>query len=284
MFCGMTQPARVFVTGAAGRIGSWFAAHAAEEPGGRFALTLMTDPDHPDNPADDTDDTDDTRNDAPDLASLGRVVEARLEDLDTLTGLFAGHDALLHLAADPSPDAGWQSLLPNNIVGTYNAFEAARRAGVKHVVYASSIHAVSGYPVDHQVREPDAPLPGDLYGASKAFAEGLAGYYAVAHGMSLVGVRIGAFQPLAKAAEPEAVRLLDSFVSRRDLCDLLVRCLHAGPAGHRVVHGISDNRYKRLDVRRTRELTGYAPQDDVAEQNPDLHAAGVDRRMDHRGT
>ena len=49
---------------------------------------------------------------------------------------------------------------------TYNIFLAAKKSGVKRVIYASSVHAVSGYPINTQVKNTDPVNPGDLYGMS----------------------------------------------------------------------------------------------------------------------
>ena len=46
----------------------------------------------------------------------------------------------------------------------YNIFLAAKNAGVKRMVYASSIHAVSGHPKGVQAKTDEPPNPGDLYG------------------------------------------------------------------------------------------------------------------------
>ena len=53
---------------------------------------------------------------------------------------------MIHLAADPSPEADWEtSLLANNIRGVVNIFRAASEAGCRRVVFASSVHAVGGF-------------------------------------------------------------------------------------------------------------------------------------------
>jgi NAD+ dependent glucose-6-phosphate dehydrogenase len=56
-----------------------------------------------------------------------------------------GMEAVAHLSADPKPSAPWESILSNNLIGAYNAYEAAREAGVRRLIFASSNHAV-GYP------------------------------------------------------------------------------------------------------------------------------------------
>ena len=189
--------------------------------------------------------------------------------------LCADVDTVLHLAANPSPSATWDEILPPNIVGTYNTFIAAKAAGCRRVVYASSIHAVSGYPPDVQVKTSDPVNPGDLYGVSKCFGEALARYFAEKEGLSVIALRIGAFQPRETARDPENVGLLDAFVSRRDLNQLIERCIEAEHLQFAIFNGLSNNRFKRLDISDARELVGYAPEDDFAEENPALDRTGM---------
>jgi NAD(P)-dependent dehydrogenase (short-subunit alcohol dehydrogenase family) len=245
------QRRRVLVTGAAGRIGSYFAEHND----GRYDLRLMV--------RGDEDGIDRIR-------PRGEVVTGDLANLDQLKQFCQGIDTVLHLAADPSPSATWDTVLHTNIEGTYHVFVAAKAAGCRRVVYASSIHAVSGYPADVQVKTSDPVNPGDLYGVSKCFGEAMARYMAEQEGVSAIAVRIGAFQPLAAAARETGIPMLDAFVSHRDLNQLLQLCIDAGHVKFAIVHGLSNNRFKRMDLSDTRELLGYAPLDDVAEENPDL--------------
>jgi nucleoside-diphosphate-sugar epimerase len=103
---------------------------------------------------------------------------------------FTGQDTVVHLAADPRHTAPWASLLPNNIIGTYNVLQAAQEAGCRRVILASSLHAVLGYGPEVVVRGDMPPRPADLYGASKAWAEALGHVYAQ-RGLSVLCVRIG---------------------------------------------------------------------------------------------
>ncbi len=261
-----SRPRRVLVTGAAGNIGSYYAEHAPAHHTRRLMVR----------PGDD---------DADRLARYGEVVEADLDDRSRLVELCRGMDTVVHLAADPSPKAEWDSLLPANIVGTYNVMSAAKEAGVKRVIYASSIHAVSGYPVDVQVKTTEPVNPGDLYGVTKCFGEALGRYYAEQEGMSVIALRIGAFQPLAIAANTKNAGLLDAFVSRRDLNQLLVRCVDNDTLQFAVFHGLSNNRYKRLDLSDARALVGYEPQDDLAAENPQFkNTALTGEPLTHQGT
>ena len=71
--------------------------------------------------------------------------QADVADLDGIQPAFKGVHAVVHLAASVGTHAPFDEILRANVVGTYNVFEAARRAGVRRVVYASSGATVSGY-------------------------------------------------------------------------------------------------------------------------------------------
>jgi len=238
---------RVLVTGAAGNIGSYFAAHAHA----RYALRLMV------RAGDDTQE----------LQPYGEVVEGDLSDLEGMKRLCANIDTVLHLAGDASPSATWQSLLDANIIGTYNTMVAAKAAGCRRLIYASSIHVVSGYAPDIQVKTSEPVNPGDLYGVSKCFGEALGRYMAEQEGLSVIALRIGAFQPITAAERAEGVAMLDAFVSQRDLTQLITRCIDDEALRFALFHGLSDNRFKRLDISDARALVGYAPNDDLTDEN-----------------
>ncbi len=250
-----STPRAVLVTGASGNIGSYFAEHASD----RYRLRLMV-------------------RDASErgsVARFGEVVEGDIANLEQLKQLCRGIDTVLHLAASASPSSTWDELLPTNISGTYNVFVAAKSAGCRRVIYASSIHAVSGYPPDVQVKTSDPVNPGDMYGVSKCFAEALARYFAEKEGLSAIALRIGAFQPREVAHEESNVGLLDAFVSRRDLTQLITRCIDTEHVQFAIFNGLSNNRFKRLDISDARELVGYEPEDDFAQENPELASAHV---------
>lgn len=244
---------KVLVTGAAGNIGSYFAQHSRD----RYELRLMV------RPGEEADDVEAIR-------SYGEIVEADVGDLETMKRVCAGIDTVLHLAANPSPSAVWSSLLQLNIVGTYNTFVAAKSAGCRRLIYASSIHAVSGYPADYQVHTNDPVNPGDLYGVTKCFGEALGRYMAEKEGLSCIALRIGAFQPRETARQPDRLDIADCFVSRRDLNQLIEKCIDVEELKFAVLHGLSNNRFKRLDITDARMLVGYDPIDDFTRENPRL--------------
>jgi len=249
----------VLVTGAAGNIGSYFAENAR----GKYALRLMV-----------------RRSDEgiDDIRPYGEVVFGELADLEGLKEICDGIDTIVHMAGDPDPSATWNDLLQANIVGAYNIFAAAKHAGCRRVIHASSIHAVSGYAPDVQVKTSEPVNPGDLYGVSKCFGEALARYMAEKEGVSAISIRIGAFQPEEAARKPESINMLDAWVSRRDLHQLIEKCIDVENVQFAVLHGLSNNRFKRLDISDARELVGYEPQDDLTAINPkikDLHLTEV---------
>jgi nucleoside-diphosphate-sugar epimerase len=163
-------------------------------------------------------------------------------------------------------EAPWESLLPNNVIAAYNVFESARQAGCRRVVYASSINAVLGYPLDQQVQTSQPVYPVNLYGATKCWGEALARYYSAAHGLSSLCLRFGAVQD----RNSEWIHWDHEYVEIIQTLDDNARLIAAAvEAGDDVqfgnFHGISDNRYKRLDMTDTKEILNYTPLDDAFE-------------------
>jgi nucleoside-diphosphate-sugar epimerase len=99
-----------------------------------------------------------------DLEASKDVAALDVTDPDACHRFFTGADAVVHLAAVPDPAASWERLLPANVVGAYQVAEAAANCGVRRLVLASSLHAVSAVPAQTQVRTADAPRPVNLYG------------------------------------------------------------------------------------------------------------------------
>lgn len=250
---------RVLVTGAAGNIGSYFAEHSHD----RYDLRLMVQ----------------REEDAEHLKGFGEVVVADLSDLSRLKEICQDMDTVLHLAGDASPNATWSSLLGANIIGTYNTFAAAKDANCRRVIYASSIHAVSGYPPDVQVKTNEPVNPGDLYGVTKCFGEALGRYMAQQEELSVIALRIGSFQPLDVAQGEGSIGMMDSFVSQRDLTQLIQRSIDVENIVFAVLHGVSNNRFKRLDISDARDLVGYEPQDDLTVENPTLSPLRLNERI-----
>src|SRR5207253_6445986 len=159
---------------------------------------------------------------------------ASVADLDAMTAACAGVDAVIHLAAI-ADEAAWERILAVNIGGSYAAFEAARRAGVPRVIYASSNHTVgffprSGFPV------PDYafPAPDTYYGVAKVTGEALAALYHHRYGTDAICVRI-----LSCFERPSTPRMLSTWLSPDDTGRLFEACLTAPSPGFRVIFGVS---------------------------------------------
>lgn len=255
----------VLVTGAAGRIGSYFAKNVNKQ---KYKLRLMV---HPSN----------SREDVESLKAHGEVIEAELENIQSLIEVCQGVDIVFHLAAQPNASTRWNILLRDNIEGTYNIFFAAKQTGVKRMVYASSIHAVSGYPVEKQIRTTDPVNPGDLYGVSKCFGEALGRYMGEQEGLSTIAIRIGAYQPYSFLNdEAKSIALMDCWLSQPDSLQLFEKCIDAPlDIKFAIVHGLSRNTFNRLDLSTTCELLDYHPKDNFLEAQKSLQTFDISNRL-----
>ena len=179
---------------------------------------------------------------------------ADLLDIDALVRIARGADALVHLGGVSKEDA-WDQILPANIVGAYNVFEAARRTGVKRVIFASSNHAVGYYRRDQKISS-DAPArPDGRYGLSKVFGEALGSLYADKYGLEVLCIRIGAM-----TERPMHLRQLAIWVSPRDLAQLIQIGIERLPLHFEIVFGMSDNKRAWWDNANALRL-GYRPHD-----------------------
>lgn len=247
----------VLVTGAGGKIGSYFCEHYSA----RYRLKLLTH--HPDK--------------HPELKQWGEVVAGDIGDLEGLKKHCAGIDTVLHLAGEANAGAAWDDLLQANVVGLYNMMVAARASGCRRLIYASSIHAVSGYPKGVQVKTTDPVNPGDLYGVTKCFGEAMGRYMAEQEGLSTIALRIGAFE--APETAERSLSNMDGYVSQRDLCALIDCCIRVDDLQFAIFHGLSDNFFNRLDLTDAKELVGYRPVDDFTELNSKLRGLDFERNV-----
>ncbi|MCM3656358.1 NAD(P)-dependent oxidoreductase [Agromyces mediolanus] len=195
------------------------------------------------------------------------VVIGDLAELDRLTAAAQGVDVIVHLGgvADEGP---YEAIRAANIDGTYHVYEAARRAGVRRVVYASSNHIVGFHPATELLDESAVLRPDTYYGVSKAFGEALASLYHDKWGVESVLLRIGTFRPA-----PEDTRQLALWLSWPDGVELVRCAIENGPVGCQVVYGTSANSERWWNADAGWAAIGYQPKDDAAE-----HADAVDRQ------
>jgi uronate dehydrogenase len=233
----------VLLTGAAGRIGTAF----RHERGARYQFRL----------ADKVIET------LQDDAQGHEIVALDVADLAACQAACRGVETVLHLAADPDPNADFYgSLLDANIKGTYNIFRAAHDQGCRRVIFASSAQATEAYPLDQQVMPTMPVRPKNMYGVSKCFGEAVASYFAHCEGLSSIAVRIGNYNDFAPG-QSHTARNMSAYLSRADMVQLFTQCIDVPDIQFAIVHGISNNRFKRLDLTETRELLNYRPQDDA---------------------
>ena len=209
--------------------------------------------------------------------AVRRVDLARSKRLDTL---FEGIDTVVDLAALPSPRTTWKDVWENNLPATMNAFEAARLAGVRRVVFASSNHVTGGYereppyaaivageyegldPQEIPLITSSWPLrPDGPYAIGKALGEAAARYYSDEHGLSAICLRIGTVNAEDR---PRAPRHFATLLSHADLLRLVEAAVTApAEVGYGVYYGVSRNTWRFWDVDDARAEIGYEPQDDT---------------------
>jgi uronate dehydrogenase len=170
-----------------------------------------------------------------DLAPGERFVRTDLADLAAVERLLEGVEGVIHLGA-VSVERPWEEILPANIIGCYNLFEAARRKGVKRVVFASSNHVVGFYRRNRRIGTGMPVRPDSRYGVSKAYGEALGAYYADKFGMRVLAIRIGNV-----ADRPVDLRRMSIWVSPEDLAQLVRIGLEHPGLHYEVVYGVSDN-------------------------------------------
>jgi len=223
----------VLITGAAGDIGS----HLRRELAGKYALRLS---------------------DVRPIAKLARGEKFVRGDVSRMKDMLAvtrGVDAIVHMGGF-SVEGPWETILEANIVGTYNVFEAARRNGVKRILFPTSNHAMGFYPRSRIIDEHTYPKPDSRYGVSKVFGEALASLYADKYGIEAFCMRIGNVNP-----RPVDKRRLSLWISPRDFAQLVTIGIEHPAIRFEIVYGVSGNKRSWYDNSNAARL-GYRPLDD----------------------
>jgi uronate dehydrogenase len=193
--------------------------------------------------------------DAPaDLNAQEEWLTVDLADRTAVLAMAANVDAVIHMGG-VSVERPFDEILPANIVGVYNLYEAARQQGVKRVVFASSNHVTGFYKQSETIDASAPPRPDGMYGVSKAFGEDLSRFYFDRYGIETACIRIG-----SSFSEPKDRRMLASWLSYDDLHRLIVACLSTPVLGHSIVFGMSNNAVTWWDNRMARHV-GFVPQD-----------------------
>ena len=188
-------------------------------------------------------------------ADLGKhedFIAADLADMTQVQKIVTGVEGIIHLGGH-SVEGPWETIHRSNIVGCYNLFEAAYRAGVKRVVFASSNHAIGFYRRDQKIGVDVTVRPDSRYGVSKAFGEALGALYSDKHGLRVTCIRIGNVndRPLDK-------RRLSIWISPEDLVQLVRIGLEHPDIRFEIFYGASDNAAGWWDNSNARRF-GYKP-------------------------
>ena len=201
-------------------------------------------------------------------------------DLKSILPAYEGIDTVIDLASEPSNFASWEVIYENNLRCTYNALEAARLAGVKRVIFASSNHATGMYENDNpyvkivggqydgigagrfQRVTTDMPIrPDGPYGIGKAFGEAAGRFYSDEYGLSVICIRIGT---LNKESRPSGPRQFATLLTHGDLSRLIRSCIE-GPDAVKfaIYYGVSNNKWRFWDIENSMIEIGYQPEDDA---------------------
>jgi uronate dehydrogenase len=222
----------ILITGAAGDVGT----HLTRELADKYKLRL----------------SDKREVKAPKGHAFARADISKMSDALRIT---KGVDAVVHLGGY-SVEGSWEAILQANIIGCYNVFEAARRNGVKRLVFPTSNHAVGFYRRDQTIDHRVYPKPDSRYGVSKVFGEALGSLYADKYGMQVFMIRIGNVNP-----KPIDKRRLSLWISPRDIAQLVAVGIEHPEVRFEIVYGISKNKRAWYDNSNAYRL-GYKPQDD----------------------
>ena len=205
------------------------------------------------------------------------TVRAELSDLDAIRPAFEGRDTVVHLAGKAGDQYSWEELRDTNIIGTRNVLEAARLAGCKRVVFASSGAAVAGWEREEpyramvegryhdvpddwvRIRHDMATRPGGPYASTKVWGESLARYYSDTFDMSVIALRIGFVNAEDR---PTSARIHSVWCSQRDIVDAIELAVDANDSVRYDIFFInSDNKWNYRDLSHAREVLGFAPRD-----------------------
>ena len=237
---------KVLITGMSGLIGGLVRKHLE----GKYELSALN------------------RRDVPGVACH----RADNANFDAMQPAFEGVDMVVHMAADARGDATWEDVLHHNVIGTYNVFEAARRAGVQRIISASSGAATSGwereFPYDALVagRYDEVPQtwqklthesltrPLGLYGCSKVWGETLARHFTDTSDLSIICLRIGAVN---RDDRPHNARQFSNWCSQRDMVQMVERCIEAPDSvRYDIFYVVSNNQWSYRDWKHARKVVG----------------------------
>ena len=226
----------ILLTGASGRIGRVLRKHLRNE----YRLILFN------------------RSLIRDLSSNEILIRGDITDNQAIENAAKDADIIVDMAAVSDVASFRDKLWHTNILGTYNIFEAARKANVSRLIYASTHHTVGFYPAGQKIDESAEYRPDSMYGVTKCFAEATGQFYSQKAGLRVVCLRIGYF-----GEKPLDERHLAIWISHRDMAQLTRCAIEAPDIEFEIVYGVSNNTRKWWDINNARKILGYQPEDDA---------------------
>ncbi len=182
------------------------------------------------------------------------TIQCDLSDMDAVQALVSGCEGIIHLGGISVEDR-FDKILDSNIIGCYNLYEAARKAGTKRIIFASSNHAIGFHPRTTTLDADAVTRPDSLYGASKVYGEALARLYHDKFGIETAIMRIGSCFP-----KPLDHRMLSTWLSADDFFRLIERVFSVPQLGCPIIYGVSNNKNIWWDNQKVAYL-GWEPQD-----------------------
>ena len=203
---------------------------------------------------------------------------ARRHDAGTAK-VMEGVDVVIDLASSHWQKP-WNSVLRNNIPAAWNTLDAARRHGVRRVIYASSHHVTGCYERDqpfarilagnYEGLDPTAvprissrlPVrPDTPYAVGKALGEAAARFYSEEYGLSVLCLRIGSLNYSNRPATP---RHFATLITHADMGRLARSCIEAPTdLSFGLFFGVSANTWRIWDLQEVTDAVGYQPRDNA---------------------
>lgn len=191
-------------------------------------------------------------------------VQADIAERAAVAKLLAGAEMVVHFGAvvDERP---FEDLLGPNFVGAYNIWEEASLAGVRRVIYASSVHAIGMHETNRPASLADH-RPDTFYGLAKCFTEDMARMYWEKRGLEAVCLRIFSCTP-----EPQNLRALSTWLSYADMSRAVSAAIKTPVTGFAVAWAVSNNDRAPVPPGEPRFL-GFRPQDNAEDWAKELEA------------
>lgn len=194
-------------------------------------------------------------------------------DVKSLQSAMEDIDVVIHLAAIPDEDDFANKILPINILGTYNVFEAAKNSNVKKVIFASTFQTIWNYPNNKKITTDMPPRPFNMYACSKLFGENVGRFYSEKFGIKVACLRIGYMLPYDHEWLNDTEKR-KSWCSPKDLTQIINKCIDNENISYDIFFAISDNDNAYLDISNLKKKLNYESVDGL--KNEDMNCYGKD--------